>query len=295
MAKTADTKAVTKPEAPASAALTLPSGMSLDMLSQDAQDFAQDFGREDLATPFLRVLQSLSPQVLKQKAEFIPGAEVGDFFLSTTNRVIKGDVGVVLIPIHFEKSHTEWKPKRGGFVADHGPSYDVDANATWDEERGTFVMNNGSGNELAVGMLYYVFVVDPETGTFEPAAFILSGSQMKKGRKWNSIQRSFQLKGPKGYFTPPSFFMAYHVTTVPESNDSGDWYGVAIKPLGPTHSLTDGVDLYERAKEMYRGVKAGTVKAKVEHSEGTTTREPGDEEFSDEEFPDGGSEDGGAF
>jgi hypothetical protein len=158
-------------------------------------------------------------------------------------------------------------------------------------------MKNGSGNELAVGMLYYVFVVDPETGIFEPAAFILSGSQMKKGRKWNSIQRSFQLKGPKGYFTPPSFFMAYHVTTVPESNDSGDWYGVAIKPLGPTHSLPMGADLYERAKEMYRGVQSGTVKAKVQDSEGSsTTREPGDEEFSDEEFPSGAvGEDNGAF
>lgn len=262
----------------ASTALELPAGMSLAGIADDAGEFTQQFEKGDLATPFLRVLQSLSPQLQKQKPEFIPGAEQGDFILTSTSRIIKGDQGVLVVPVHFEKSHTEWKPNRGGFVADHGPAFDVDRNATWDEGANTFILRNG--NELAVGMLYYVYVVDPETGATESAAFILSGSQMKKGRKWNSVMRSFQLKGPKGYFTPPSFFLSYLVTTVPESNAQGSWYGVSIKSDKFTHQLPDGPDLYDRAKEFYRNVQSGTIKVQMDASEGATAP------AADEELPD---------
>jgi len=261
----AESKASTKTDVATTTkapAAVLPDGVDIAALVGDASEFGQSFEKSDLATPFLRVLQQLSPQLQKQKPEYIAGAEQGDFFLTGSSRVIPGAEGVVLIPVHYEKSHTEWKPKRGGFVADHGPVFDVDREASWDEERNTFVLRNG--NELAVGMLYYVFVVDAETGSYEPAAFILSGSQMKKGRKWNAMMRSFQLKGPKGYFTPPSFFLSYHVTTVPEQNDAGSWYGVSIKSGKFTHQLPDGPDLYERAKELYRNVQSGVVKAAVD-------------------------------
>ena len=35
---------------------------------------------EDFAIPFIRVLQSNSPQVNKQKGEYVEGAEVGKLF-----------------------------------------------------------------------------------------------------------------------------------------------------------------------------------------------------------------------
>ena len=44
-------------------------------------------GTEDMQIPFLRILQPLSPQLLKTDPKFIKGASAGDLFNTVTSQV----------------------------------------------------------------------------------------------------------------------------------------------------------------------------------------------------------------
>ena len=91
-------------------------------------------GTENLETgsamPFIRILQDLSPQLKKQKDEYVEGAESGDLFFAKTKDLLPKPVEI--IPCYTQSVYTEWVPrsKGGGFVATHpltitsNPSYE---------------------------------------------------------------------------------------------------------------------------------------------------------------------------
>lgn len=264
----------------------LPEGMTVDSLVSDAQEYGQEFSRSDVATPFLRILQALSPQIAR-KEQRVEGAEIGDFFVTASERVYKGEhPGIVVVPVHFERSNVEFRPNRGGFVRDHGQSLDPDTVSEWVEEgeKGRRVMKDGSGNTLQVGLNYYVLIVDEDTGDAELAAFLLTGKHIKRGRKWNHNIASYRLRGGRhGTFQPPSFFMSYRITTEEESNDKGAWFSPVIVPNAPTVKLPDGFAVYERAKELKGLVVRGDVKASVADEVDRQSREE-DASFNPAEF-----------
>ena len=57
----------------------------------------------DYAIPFLRVLQSMSPQLKKSDGQYIAEAQEGNFFNSVTNKVYDGDTGV-LFPVRIKRN-----------------------------------------------------------------------------------------------------------------------------------------------------------------------------------------------
>ena len=63
------------------------------------------------------------------------------------------------------------------------------------------------------------------------------------------MMASIKIKSSEGQmFTPATYSHKYKLTAVPESNDSGSWYGWNVTNLG---MLTEGeTDLYSSAKEF---------------------------------------------
>ena len=58
----------------------------------------EEMTSDDLAIPFIRVLQAMSPQVNKRAPEYVDGAEVGMLFNTVTNSVYDGEKGVEIVP-----------------------------------------------------------------------------------------------------------------------------------------------------------------------------------------------------
>ena len=54
----------------------------------------EDTSSEDYAIPFIRVLQSGSPQLKKSNGKYIEGAAQGMMFNTVTNRLYDGDEGL---------------------------------------------------------------------------------------------------------------------------------------------------------------------------------------------------------
>ena len=88
----------------------------------------------NLLIPRITILQGLSPQVQRKKAEFIEGAEIGDFCDTAIGDLYKE---MVVIPVYFADILLEWAPRASGkgLVANHGMNRDILKECVQDDKR----------------------------------------------------------------------------------------------------------------------------------------------------------------
>lgn len=233
--------------------------LSADLTSMMAQDAAaggglQNMRPEDMALPFLQIIQSMSPQRKKNHEKFIPGAEEGDVFNSVDGTLYKD--GVRVIPCHFVKSFIEWIPRDqgGGFVASHDRFSPIVEATPVDRTNGQRITEDG--NQLVETAMYYVLVVNDD-GSTNPAIISMSSTQLKKSRKWNTLLQARKVKNAAGHMmTPPMFSAIYTLTTTEESSDKGSWMGWVID--GNCEPIAD-VDLYTEARALSLSVANNAV------------------------------------
>lgn len=227
-----------------------------DLMEQDAGAGLENIRPEDMAIPFIVILQALSPQV-KRGEQQIEDAKEGDIYNTVTGGVFAGSEGVIFIPVAFKKAIVEWRPREegGGFIAQHDDR-EIMEGATKDEDSGKLVTENG--NVLVDTAYHYGLLVDPVTGDYENAVIAMTSTQLKKSRKWNSLMSSIKMTKSDGVtkFTPPIFSQMYRLTTVPEENAVGSWSGWDIEHIGPVASL----DIYQAAKLFAENINKGLIK-----------------------------------
>ena len=225
-------------------------------------DFSADSGggfeeadSSSYAIPFLRMLQAISPAAKKKDPAYIEGAEEGDMINTVSEKLYKGDDGVVVIPCHYIHKYTLWAQNRGGFRG----SWSAAEYATNPKQRVMINTPNGSqeveadmdGNVITDSREHYVIIVEPD-GTFSPALLALGGTQLKKSKKWMTLMQGIRINGA----VAPMFSQMYKVTPCAESNDKGSWSGYRIDHVGQVTS----VELYHAAKDFRDMVRSGTAK-----------------------------------
>lgn len=229
----------------------------------------QQFQRDDLVIPFLRVLQSMSPQVKKSDPAFIKGAEEGMFFNSASQKMWDGEgEGILVVPVAYMRSYTEWNKLEngGGLVKDHGDNGALLALCTRDEKGRNITP---SGHELVDAALYYVLIVDDTTGEYDTAAFLMKGTQWKKARQWNTLMQKMMVEVNGQRFKPATFYHAWRLRTVPEKNEQGSWYGVSIpsEPESTVFELPNGAKMYREASDFRKTIAKGEVRVKLDEPE----------------------------
>lgn len=236
--------------APANTAVAL-----AGMYEEDAGSGFENADANAYAIPFLGILQSGSPQVKKSDGAYIKGAEEGHLFNTVTQALIDGAAGVDVIPCYYKRSFVKWAPRDagGGYRGELAPS-DPQVTAGKTDSDGYLIDNEG--NELADTRTHYVLVLDGKGG-YQPAVISFSSTQIKKSRQWMSKMNGIQLKrADDSIFTPPMFSHVYHISTVPESNDKGSWFGWKIETSGPVGDA----NMYAAAKALRAAVVSGEVK-----------------------------------
>lgn len=180
-----------------------------------------------VAFPFIRILQSLSPQCKRTDPNYIAGAGEGMFFNNVNNRIMEPPVEAVVG--RFDRYFIEWKPNRGGFVQAHSPEAVAHMEATGEahrNERGLLI--TGAGNELADTYTYYL--VFPEYIEDGICLLCLSSTQLKEARRWNRLLTSTFIPGTGKKALP--YFMKWSLTTVSMSNEKGSWAGLRVDFAG---------------------------------------------------------------
>jgi hypothetical protein len=257
-------KPATKPSAKPSKAIVpvKPKPLSTNLaeeLARDAGVGTENFGRDDLQIPRITILQDMSDQVKKKQPAYIEGAEPGMICDLVNARIFDGDEGIVVLPFAYRRTHLEWKPNRGGFVADHGPDGKILEETTKDDQGRNILKNK---NIINVHAEYFVFLLEDD-GKFSPFVISMAGTQLKHSRRWNTMINQQRVPVPGGDAPAPMFYRSYRLTTQPESNDKGSWFAWSI---APDKAVTDeefqnGIDIYRAAKQFRTSVAEGKVKA----------------------------------
>jgi len=231
------------------------------MMMEDEGAGRENMTAKDLAIPRLTILQALSPVCTKGDPAYIKEAEVGEIFDNIQGERFSGDSGIVVVPVTYRRTYLEWKPRKlgGGFVADHGADPEI-LKLAERNEAGQDVLPNG--NTLIQTAEYYCVMINPLTGIPHHVVISMASTQFKKAKLWNSMMSNLMIPRPdgKGVFNPAIFYQSYLMTTVPESNDKGSWFGWKIVPHKPTVELAEGGELYLGCRTFRTAIAAGEVK-----------------------------------
>ena len=179
----------------------------------DTMEGFEDINGNTMAVPFVRILQKLSPQLNKQKPEYIQGAEEGDWFNSTTKEVYGPTINVVVLK--FERIYIEWKPNRGGFVGYHTPenAERVAADTTFGNWK------TKDGNELVENYVYMILIEGHEAEGI--VVLSLSSSGIKMAREWNRLMTTHIMEN--GVRAKP-YYLVWKLESDYKENEKGSWY-----------------------------------------------------------------------
>lgn len=228
-----------------------------DMLS-DANLGFENVTSRDVAIPYLKILQALSPEL--RGATKVAGAEEGLVMNTVTSQFMRE---FRVVPCAFKKSYVEWTPREagGGLVMEHADESIL--TKCKKNERSQDILPNGN---LIVTTAYHYVLLLSDAG-FERAVMAMSSTQLKKSRRWLGQMMALQVKVGDKSFTPPPFSHSYHVTTGMETKDTNSWYGWIINDP----KLVDDKMIYETAKKFGQDVGQGLVKVSTpeQETEGT--------------------------
>ena len=223
-------------------------------------DFVADAGmgletieKNDLALPFLKLLQSGSDETKKKHAKYVEGAEAGMLYNTVTKKLYNGEKGIEVIPVFYKMTYPEWAPfeKREGrpIHNDRGP--DVMGKVTQNDRNKDMLEN---GNEIIKTANYFVIINGERP---EKALMTMKSTQLKVSRQWNSLMEDeFETDPKTGKSVPaPSFSRIYKLNSV-ENSGSFTWHGYNINLL----RKVDNAGLYQMAKDFYSSLKTSQQK-----------------------------------
>ncbi len=238
--------------------------IALETMELDASSGLENISQDDLATPRLKVLMQLSPEL-----EEVENAKAGMIFNTVTSDLYDGSKGIRVLPCAYQRQYVEWADRGQGSGAPinvFDASSDILTKTTRDDNNKDRLEN---GNYVETCGNHYVLLVTDD-GDATPALITMKATQLKKSRKWNSMLLNLKLKGKNGLFTPPSYSHYYNLKTVKEGNDKGNWYGWEIS----REDTLQDANLYSMAKTFAESVSKGEVKVKYEQEAATSEQTP---------------------
>lgn len=255
--------------------------ISAAAFAEDAGAGMENTSQESFAIPFLLILQKGSPQVDEAgPGPLVEGAKAGMLYENVTGRLIDGKTGVTIIPCAYRRVFLRWGargsensgfkgellPEEVASLRSQGKIIELDNQLYFPDEDGT--IRRGKDGKVMCDKVsdtrnHYVVILDDATGGWANALISLTSTQIKKSKGLMSAIASVKVPGgPSGMFTPPTFANLVKMTTVPESNDKGNWFGAQFTLAG----LVEHSEVYAAAKAFHASVIKGEVSAKYEEA-----------------------------
>ena len=246
-----------------------------DYADYDGQGFENQTA-DDLATPFLGILQALSPQVEDVDQGGIEGAKAGMIFNTVTDELHEGKTGVLFVPAMTQHVFVEWVPRDagGGFVAVHEPTSELVAQAK--AEADDFGKYRIGENDLVE--TFYVYGVacgeSPDDPT-ELAVLAFTSTKIKVYKRWNTKLSMFMVKTDDGRkIKPPMFAHLTRMTSVADKNNKGKFFNVSLQPANTTvrdSLLSPNDPRFEAAVACKDMVDKGVARASFETQQSAST------------------------
>lgn len=236
----------------AAGALMVNDGMA-QFLQEQAEKAAPKIGLNDIIMPRLSVLQMLSPAVNERKAEYVPGAKPGMILNVATLELFERRR---LLPVHYIRHHIEWKPNRGGFVADHGDDETIMARVVRRDDKNFDYLDNG--NIIQPTPTWYCLDLDNDG---QQVVLSMPRTHGRASKSWMSQVTNEKITHPTTgvRFQPPMFFRSWDLTTFLTGDNENEWFIWKVEGAGP--SIVDRVDPSDPDSDLV--LPAGTMEAAI--------------------------------
>jgi hypothetical protein len=240
-----------------------------DMFQEDAGGGLTGLGANDFAIPFLAILQKASPQVSRNNAKYVKGAEEGMVMNTVTGKLFPGQPdgdapgGILFIPCGYQKQLVRWKSRdSGGGLVCHYEESDPALRQFKRDERGRLF--DEVTKDVVIDTAYHFGLLLHDGGFPEMSVISMASTQLRQSRTWNTIMRSIMMKTKDGkIFNPPSFSHVYRLTTIGQTKDKYDWYGWKIVSEGQVQDQA----LYLLARDFSKQIAEGKVKVSAPPSD----------------------------
>ena len=230
-----------------------------DYMAADIDEFAGAGNSKDAADsalPFLGLLQTGSPQVKEEDPKYILGAKAGYLLNSASKQVWparagKSEEGVVVVPCFYTKKWVEWKPNRGGFVANH--YFDISLLKKLSARKVKVVVEGKEKEQITLPNDNYLV----ETAyTFvlaggSPLVIGAASSALGPMRDWMYARKAKRYRGRE----LPSFACQWRLQTVLTTRGENSWYNWKITD---TETLA-GPEEYALGKALFQAASTGTL------------------------------------
>lgn len=224
----------------------------------------------DLIIPRLTILQDLSPQTKKKKAEYIEGAMPGMICDVGTGELFKE---VILLPVFYAKLYLEWSPRGEG---NRGPAFNHGTNMNIlkackivEDANGSKKPMLSNGNYIAETATYYLLNLSARgRRSFLP----MTSTGLSASKRWMMSITNERVQRPDGSeFQPPIYYRSWIAAPVEESNKKGDYFGWKFSPGKTVLELDPSKHLLNEAKDFYAQSQMGLVRGDltVEEDENT--------------------------
>ena len=163
--------------------------VAASFLEDDAAKGLEGIQQEDLATPRIKVLMALSPELNE-----IADAKAGMIYNTVSGELYDGSQGIKVLPCAYIRQYVEWQDRGQGSGAPvnvYGSDSDILTQTTRDNNNKDRLEN---GNYIETCANHFVLVVGDD-GQVSPAVIIMKSTQLKKSRKWNSMMNGLVLQG----------------------------------------------------------------------------------------------------
>lgn len=246
----------------------LPAGIDMDDLLRDSGAGVDDMGMDDVAVPYLYILQTNSPQVNEDDDRYVDGARPGMFYNNVDNKVYDGrDKGITVIPCAYERKYVEWVPRDsgGGYVADHDIDSGILSECT-PNEKGIPCLK--SGHLIVETAYHYVYMLNPETGIWEEIIIPMKSTMLKKSRRWNKTLMATLIPGTTN--RAPRWLYPYQLKTIKETKNDNTWSNFDIARLSDPVSA----EQYRACKAFAELFASGMITRAKETDTGSVAGEP---------------------
>lgn len=183
----------------------------------------------DLTIPRLSLLQQLSPQLNKQKPEYVEEAETGMFFNNVTNECFER---LYVCNLLYKKTVATFKKRihGGGF----GGNY-----ATLQQAREGLIAQEYDPDQYDIVETanHYLLLLDHQGNIKQPAIMSMSGSKMRVSNQWNTKLLSYDCA---------RFGTVWELSSIIQSKGKDTWHNVHVDFAGYAPEA-----LYEAAAARY--------------------------------------------
>lgn len=206
-----------------------PKASGLAVSTYDAEDEGaglENVTQEELAVPFVVILQKGSPQCEEGNPRAIPGAKPGMLMNTVSQKLYDGKEGIRFIPVHRDRNYIEWIPRDdgGGFVGVYRPESKEVKDAIKAAGRRFGKLKVGDNNDLVETCSLFGLLLAPD-GSFERVIIAFSSTQIAIYKRIVTNAQSVQLAGEDGRtVVPPLFAHIWRLTTEFFTKKNYTWY-----------------------------------------------------------------------